>query len=54
MFLVQLSTRETLIDMRNTIVSNAKGFAFIGFMFAGTVQQVVMLELVKLMQAQNV
>jgi len=33
---VQLSTRETLIDMKNTIVSNAKGFAFIGFMFAGT------------------
>lgn len=33
---VQLSTRETLIDMKNTIVSNAKGFAFIGFMFAGS------------------
>eukprot|EP00090_Calanus_glacialis_P032510 TRINITY_DN53864_c0_g1_i1.p1 TRINITY_DN53864_c0_g1~~TRINITY_DN53864_c0_g1_i1.p1 ORF type:complete len:206 (-),score=56.05 TRINITY_DN53864_c0_g1_i1:58-642(-) len=33
---VQLSTRETLIDMKTTIVSNAKGFAFIGFMFAGT------------------
>merc|ERR1712096_457088 len=33
---VQMSTRETLIDMKNTIVSNAKGFAFIGFVFAGT------------------
>jgi len=33
---VQLSTRETFIDMKNTIVSNAKGFAFIGFVFAGT------------------
>merc|ERR1712154_83062 len=33
---VQLSTRETLIDMKNTIVSNAKAFAFIGFVFAGT------------------
>jgi len=33
---VQLSTRETLIDMKNTIGSSAKGFAFIGFMFAGT------------------
>merc|ERR1719195_2432450 len=33
---VQMSTRETLMDMKNTIVSNAKGFAFIGFVFAGT------------------
>jgi len=32
---VAMSTRETLVDMKNTIVSNAKGFAFIGFMFAG-------------------
>merc|ERR1719369_746980 len=32
---VQMNTRETLIDMRNTIVSNAKGFAVIGLMFAG-------------------
>ena len=32
---VQMSTRETLMDMKNTIVSNAKGFAFIGFVFAG-------------------
>ena len=30
-----MSTRETLMDMRRTIVSNAKGFAFIGFVFAG-------------------
>ena len=30
-----MSTRETLMDMKNTIVSNAKGFAFIGFVFAG-------------------
>merc|ERR1719342_1608625 len=32
----QMSTRETLIDMRRSIVSSAKGFAFIGFAFAGT------------------
>lgn len=32
----QMGTKETLIDMKNTIVSNAKGFAFIGFVFAGT------------------
>merc|ERR1719195_1493798 len=32
----QMSTRETLMDMKNTIVSNAKGFAFVGFLFAGT------------------
>jgi len=25
------------MDMKTTIVSNAKGFAFIGFMFAGKV-----------------
>ena len=31
----QMSTRETLMDMKRTIVSNAKGFAFIGFVFAG-------------------
>ena len=30
-----MGTKETLIDMKNTIVSNAKGFAFIGFVFAG-------------------
>ena len=33
---VQMNTRETLIDMRNTIASNAKNFAVIGLMFAGT------------------
>jgi len=33
---VQMNTRETLIDMRNTIMSNAKNFAVIGLMFAGT------------------
>ena len=32
----QMSTRETLIDMKRSIVSSAKGFAFIGFAFAGT------------------
>eukprot|EP00088_Acartia_fossae_P030559 TRINITY_DN31566_c0_g1_i1.p1 TRINITY_DN31566_c0_g1~~TRINITY_DN31566_c0_g1_i1.p1 ORF type:complete len:187 (+),score=56.46 TRINITY_DN31566_c0_g1_i1:85-645(+) len=32
---VQMTTRETLIDMKQTIVSNAKQFATIGFMFAG-------------------
>jgi len=32
---VQMSTRETLRDMRVTIVSSAKQFATIGFMFAG-------------------
>merc|ERR1719188_161280 len=32
----QMSTRETLIDMRRSIVSSAKGFGFIGFVFAGT------------------
>ena len=31
----QMSTRETLIDMRRSIVSSAKGFGFIGFVFAG-------------------
>lgn len=31
----QMSTRETLRDMGTTIYSNAKGFAFIGFVFAG-------------------
>jgi import inner membrane translocase subunit TIM22 len=31
-----MTTRETLIDMRNTISSHAKNFAFIGLMFAGT------------------
>ena len=30
-----MSTRETLMDMKRTIVSNAKGFAFIGMVFAG-------------------
>ncbi len=29
---VQMSTRETLIDMRNTITSSAKNFAVIGLM----------------------
>lgn len=33
---VTMSTRETLMDMKNTIFSNAKGFAVVGFMFAGT------------------
>jgi len=33
---VTMSTRETLIDMKTTIVSNAKNFAVIGLMFAGT------------------
>jgi len=32
---IQMSTRETLIDMKTQIVSNAKQFATIGFMFAG-------------------
>jgi len=32
---VQMSTRETLRDMRMTITSSAKQFAAIGFMFAG-------------------
>jgi len=32
---VQMNTRETLRDMRQTIGSNAKQFATIGFMFAG-------------------
>ena len=31
----QMTTRETLRDMGTTIYSNAKGFAFIGFVFAG-------------------
>ena len=31
----QMTTRETLRDMGSTIYSNAKGFAFIGFVFAG-------------------
>ena len=31
-----MNTRETLIDMKNTIVSNAKTFAVVGLMFAGT------------------
>ena len=31
----QMTTRETLRDMGSTIKSNAKGFAFIGFVFAG-------------------
>ena len=30
-----MSTRETLLDMKRSIVSSAKGFAFIGFVFAG-------------------
>lgn len=33
---VQMTTRETLIDMRNSITSNAKNFAVIGLMFAST------------------
>jgi len=32
----QMSTRETLIDMRKTIGGSAKNFAVIGLMFAGT------------------
>jgi len=32
---VAMNTKETLLDMKNTIVSSAKGFALIGFMFAG-------------------
>lgn len=31
-----MTTKETLIDMRNTITSHAKNFAVIGLMFAGT------------------
>lgn len=31
-----MTTRETLIDMRNTIGTHAKNFAVIGLMFAGT------------------
>ena len=31
----QMTTRETLRDMGTTIYSNAKAFAFIGFVFAG-------------------
>ena len=31
-----MTTRETLLDMRSTIVSHAKNFAVIGLMFAGT------------------
>ena len=31
----QMTTKETLIDMKNSIVSSARGFAFIGFVFAG-------------------
>ena len=33
----QMTTRETLRDMGATIYSNAKGFAFIGFVFAGEI-----------------
>jgi len=33
---VQMTTRETLIDMKNTISSSAKNFAIIGLMFAST------------------
>ena len=33
---VQMNTRETLIDMKNTISSSAKNFAIIGLMFAST------------------
>lgn len=33
---VQMTTRETLIDMRNTIVSHGKNFAVIGLMFASS------------------
>jgi len=33
---VQMNTRETLIDMKNTIASSAKNFAIIGLMFAST------------------
>jgi len=32
----QMTTRETLIDMKNTIGSHAKNFAVIGLMFAST------------------
>jgi len=32
----QMSTRETLRDMRTTIIGSAKNFAVIGLMFAGT------------------
>jgi len=31
-----MNTRETLIDMKNTISSSAKNFAIIGLMFAST------------------
>ena len=31
-----MTTRETLIDMRNTIAGHAKNFAVIGLLFAGT------------------
>lgn len=33
---VQMNTRETFMDMKTTIVSNAKNFAVIGLMFAST------------------
>jgi len=33
---VQMTTKETLIDMKNTISSSAKNFAVIGLMFAST------------------
>ena len=33
---VQMTTKETLIDMKNTIGSSAKNFAVIGLMFAST------------------
>jgi hypothetical protein len=31
-----MTTRETLIDMRRTIGSNARSFAVVGLLFAGT------------------
>ena len=33
---VQMTTRETLMDMKNTIGSSAKNFAVVGLMFAST------------------
>lgn len=33
---VQMTTRETFLDMKNTIVSHSKNFAVIGLMFAST------------------
>ena len=33
---VQMTTKETLIDMKNTIGSSAKNFAVVGLMFAST------------------